>query len=399
TARVVNNPSTRRLDLGPPQRQASAPVFDWTKSSKAPLTSARNAAAPAAVVQESNEGDIAPARVAPPVRVVGPQPWLKRLTTPVPFQLTTQFRAETRLPRHSETHGGVKIPATSRLAGLAPLGLSKTTQPSKTHFVPTVPISPKLGRQEGIRRFRPPVPFLAKKSTKELTAPQAFHFHSDERAKLRELFDQSEREQRRQTHEQLERTYKARPIKHYQPIVIHKSERPLTKPISPMIGEKRKRYKMEKKYREQEKERERWEAQLKDQQQLEAEMSAKQRQERARKSVNGGSGGSSHIGHTGHGELGAIRDGHDLYPSFEQAKILQEQQETLKNQLIQHELKQLDLANSTHASIHQPPIRLSFPLDPEIKAHQADPFPSPSASHGGHGHGDGNESRNRDGQH
>ncbi|KAG0010956.1 hypothetical protein BGZ81_002473, partial [Podila clonocystis] len=57
------------------------------------------------------------------------------------------------------------------------------------------------------------------------------------------------------------------------------------------------------------------------------------------------------------------------------AKILQEQQRALKDQLVQHELKQLDLANSTSASIHQPPIRLSFPLDPEITAHQANPLP------------------------
>ncbi|KAG0344376.1 hypothetical protein BG005_001866 [Podila minutissima] len=62
------------------------------------------------------------------------------------------------------------------------------------------------------------------------------------------------------------------------------------------------------------------------------------------------------------------------------AKILQEQQRALKDQLVQHELKQLDLANSTNASIHQPPIRLSFPLDPEITAHQSNPLSSRSGS-------------------
>ena len=71
-----------------------------------------------------------------------------------------------------------------------------------------------------------------------------------------------------------------------------------------------------------------------------------------------------------------------MYPQYEMAKILHEQQKALKDQLVQHELKQLDLANSTYASIHQPPIRLSFPLDPEITARQANPLPSDSESHG-----------------
>ena len=55
---------------------------------------------------------------------------------------------------------------------------------------------------------------------------------------------------------------RARPIKHYQSIVIHKATRLLTKPVSPMIGEKRKRHEMEMKYQEQQQEREQWEARL-----------------------------------------------------------------------------------------------------------------------------------------
>lgn len=326
---------------------------------------------------------------------------------------------------HPETNQAKPVPSTSRLAKL-----HTSNKPlSKPYFVPTVPVSPKLGRQEGIRRFKPPVPFLAKKSTKELTEPHEFHFHSDERAKQRDLFEQSikrreqeqahkeratllekvicvaawfrrfeysfrfysnnivllwqlfkqEREERRKTHEQLEKKYRARPIKHYRPIVIHKATQPLTKPVSPMIGEKRKRHEMEMKYQEQQQEREQWEARLMEQQQQEAQISLQnqqrhQQQQRQQRNSSPSQGQAQSSGSS------RARDESELYPQFEMAKILQEQQRALKDQLVQHELKQLDLANSTNASIHQPPIRLSFPLDPEITAHQSNPLSSRSGS-------------------
>lgn len=172
---------------------------------------------------------------------------------------------------------------------------------------------------------------------------------------------------------------RARPIKHYQPIVIHKATRPLTKPVSPMIGEKRKRHEVEMKYQEQQQEREQWEARLLEQQQQEAQISLQthqkhQQQQHQRSPPSQGRAQSLGSSRT--------RDESELYPQYEMAKILHEQQKALKDQLVQHELKQLDLANSTYASIHQPPIRLSFPLDPEITARQANPLPSHSESHG-----------------
>ncbi|KAF9307676.1 hypothetical protein BG003_000383, partial [Podila horticola] len=147
-----------------------------------------------------------------------------------------------------------------------------------------------------------------------------------------------------------------------------------------MIGEKRRRHEMEMKYQEQQQEREQWEARLLEQQQQEAQISLQnqqkhqqqqQQQQRTNSPPRQGQAQSS-------GSSSKARDESELYPQFEMAKILQEQQRALKDQLVQHELKQLDLANSTNASIHQPPIRLSFPLDPEITAHQANPLPSRS---------------------
>lgn len=136
---------------------------------------------------------------------------------------------------------------------------------------------------------------------------------------------------------------------------------------------------MEMKYQEQQQEREQWEARLLEQQQQEAQISLQthqkhQQQQHQRSPPSEGQVQSSGSSRT--------RDESELYPQYEIAKILQEQHKALKDQLVQHELKQLDLANSTHASIHQPPLRLSFPLNPEITARQANPLPSRSESHG-----------------
>ncbi|CAO3570288.1 unnamed protein product [Mortierella alpina] len=294
---------------------------------------------------------------------------LKRLTTPIPFKLATQQRAELRPPEtrngpmqdHSETTAvshSIRAPP-SRLAGLLPLSPAKSghglaTALKKAHFVPTVPISPKFGRRVPVRSLRP-TQFLLKKSTKELTQPHEFRFLSGERAKARESLDQQSvrrREQEleylrqktarvnrmREQRESLERTFRARPIKHYAPITIHKATRPLTKPVSPMIGEKRKRHEMEVQHQEQQHERERFDLQQEQwQQQFEEEHRLYEQKEQ------------------------------QMYRQFEEAKILQEEQQRLQQQLSKQERRQVELANSAHATIHQPPIRLSFPMDPRTQ--------------------------------
>ncbi|KAF9935160.1 hypothetical protein BGZ67_003552 [Mortierella alpina] len=298
-----------------------------------------------------------------------PQPFLKRLTVPVPFKLATQRRAELRPPEtrdghaqdHPETSAAshsIRAPP-SRLAGLLPLSPAKSghgmaTALKKTHFEPTVPISPKFGRRVPVRSLRP-TQFLLKKSTKELTQPHEFRFLSGERARERESLDQQSvrrREQElehlrlktarlnkvREQRESLERTFRARPIKHYPPITIHKATRPLTKPVSPMIGEKRKRYEMEVQHQEQQHERERFDQQQQHWlQQFEEEHRLYEEKEQ------------------------------QMYQQFEEAKILQEQQQRLQQQLSKQERRQVELANSAHATIHQPPIRLSFPMNPRTE--------------------------------
>lgn len=134
---------------------------------------------------------------------------------------------------------------------------------------------------------------------------------------------------------------------------------------------------MEMKYQEQLQEREQWETRLLEQQQQEVQISLRTQQKQQQHQRSPPSQGQAQLSSSSR-----TRDESELYPQYEMAKMLQEQQKALKDQLVQHELKQLDLANSTGASIYQPPIRLSFPLDPEITARQANPLPSRSESHG-----------------
>ena len=171
---------------------------------------------------------------------------------------------------------------------------------------------------------------------------------------------------------------RARPIKHYQPIVIHKATRPLTKPVGPMIGEKRKRHEMEMKYQEHNRSASNGRLATG----AAAARGADIATNTPKTSTTTTPGSPPSQGRAQSLGSSRTRDESELYPQYEMAKILHEQQKALKDQLVQHELKQLDLANSTYASIHQPPIRLSFPLDPEITARQANPLPSHSESHG-----------------
>ncbi|KAG0278565.1 hypothetical protein BGZ95_003702 [Linnemannia exigua] len=326
------------------------------------------------------------------------QPLKRLMTVPIPFHFTTQHRAEVRPPvaRHVHTlesaaSASIRTPPKrSRLAGVFPVPtghpiLTSSTHVEKPHFVPTVAISPKLGRHVHVPSLRP-MQFVLRKSTKELTQPNEFQFHSDQRAREREEYDRQqsvrkreqelldlqqkadklhqEREKRMRMRESMERSFRARPIAHYQPTVIHKATRPLTKPVSPMIGEKRKRYEMEQQYLEQQQEEEEFEQHQQQQQPRQLGDSHGQRSEHYNN--------ESHV--TSSPTPGNIPD-YEVYKSFEEAKILQAQQQFLQQQLTAQERRQVVLANSARATIHQPPIRLSFPMDPETEALQADDTP------------------------
>ncbi|KAF9352763.1 hypothetical protein BGX26_009456 [Mortierella sp. AD094] len=164
-----------------------------------------------------------------------------------------------------------------------------------------------------------------------------------------------EREQRMKMRESLERTFRGRPIKHYQPITIHKATKPLTKPVSPMIGEKRKRYLME---IQQEQERE----------QLEHSLQFSGRPENQHQHENNPISLAQRTSNiTPSSYLANLGVDQEVYRQFEEGKILQEEHQEIQKQLTRQELRQLELANSARATIHQPPIRLSFPLDPELQ--------------------------------
>lgn len=317
-----------------------------------------------------------------------PQP-LKRLTIPVPFRLATERRAEVRPPvtRHTHTHESAALasirtpPRRSRLEGVFPVPTGHPIMTSSIYverpFVPTIPISPKLGRRVPVPSLRP-TQFVLRKSTKELTQPHEFQFHSDQRAKEREVYERQqamrkrqqelsdlqqksdkihqEREERMKMRESLERTFRARPIAHYQPTVIHKAKRPLTKPVSPLIGEKRKRYEMEQQHLEQQRQEEEYREQ---QQHFQQFGYSKDRR-------NGNHDDSPFISSP---TRGSVPDA-EIYRSFEEAKILQARHQALQQQLTEQERRQVALANSARATIHQPPIRLSFPMDPETEALQ-----------------------------
>ncbi|KAG0235716.1 Protein tpx2 [Mortierella sp. GBA43] len=103
-----------------------------------------------------------------------------------------------------------------------------------------------------------------KKSTKPLTQAQTIHLWTDDRARRREEFERERRMKEQLVQEmiaekaredelrQQQETRELRkqlvahpvPIRHYQPIHIHRSTRPLTVPHSPNIGDKRKKQMM-----------------------------------------------------------------------------------------------------------------------------------------------------------
>ncbi|KAJ3092019.1 Protein tpx2 [Quaeritorhiza haematococci] len=111
------------------------------------------------------------------------------------------------------------------------------------------------------RPLQNPVPFVPKKSSKQLTVSEEVFLHTDVRAEERKAFDE-EIECRQKLLDELSQRIKqqeeekekeevqalrqqmvphAQPIRQYRPVQIRPSMQPLTEPRSPMIGEKRKR--------------------------------------------------------------------------------------------------------------------------------------------------------------
>lgn len=127
----------------------------------------------------------------------------------MPFRLATERRAEVRPPvtRHTHTHESAALasirtpPRRSRLEGVFPVPTGHPIMTSSIYverpFVPTIPISPKLGRRVPVPSLRP-THFVLRKSTKELTQPHEFQFHSDQRAKEREMYERQQAARKRQ---------------------------------------------------------------------------------------------------------------------------------------------------------------------------------------------------------
>ncbi|KAG0267787.1 hypothetical protein DFQ27_008286 [Actinomortierella ambigua] len=316
---------------------------------------------------------------------------LKRLTVPRPFTFQTDIRAEmhhsnlrgpsTEYHQHQQHHQhpmrGV-IPREmlssrpSRLSNLLPVARLNATaatataprvmtatghQPSVRPPRITVPVSPRLGRDPKIRVVRPIIPFIPKKSTKELTQPVGFRFNTDERLEVRRAHVDAEAEdnehkimearrarqqaldQKLATRERLESTFKARPIAHYPPIHIRPARKALTVPVSPLIGDKRKRY--------------------------EAVARNPAVYDVSGDEFENRDGFQAH-----HRDAEEEIEHSQIYRQFEEGRLMQEQQESLKRQLKDQEIRQLELANSSHANVQQPPLRISFPFDPETQALQ-----------------------------
>ncbi|KAF9938597.1 Protein tpx2, partial [Modicella reniformis] len=155
------------------------------------------------------------------------------VTVPIPFKFETDIRRERYQEQFQQK-------------------LEKWKQIEKDHHFKALPL--------------PVYPEMVppKKSTKPLTHPESFHFWTDDRAQQREVFEQERRRKGQMIQEMM--AEKAREdelrvqqeireirkhlvphptsIRHYPPIEIHKSSRPLTVPQSPNIGEKRKRQMM-----------------------------------------------------------------------------------------------------------------------------------------------------------
>ncbi|KAF9118405.1 hypothetical protein BGW39_001214 [Mortierella sp. 14UC] len=288
------------------------------------------------------------------------------LTHPIPFKFATDDILRRRHVMFQSRGASTSAASTNSSAATAKekpkpvnAGVFKRAQPLKRLTIP-VPFHLATQRRAEVR------PPIARPMQTLETATSASIRTPPRRSRLTGVFP--EREQRMRMRESMERTFKARPITHYQPTVIHKATRALTKPVSPMIGEKRKRYEMEQQFLEQQRQEEEYEH---NQQQQEQQLGYSQGQRN--ETYHGTDAISSPTS-------GSVPD-YEVYRSFEEAKILQAQQQALQQQLTAQERRQVVLANSSRATIHQPPIRLSFPMDPETEALQVDDTPRHTHDH------------------
>ncbi|KAK3809435.1 MAG: hypothetical protein J3Q66DRAFT_353847 [Benniella sp.] len=175
-----------------------------------------------------------------PVRAPLPQPTLaqrsrsetpKSTTVPVPFKFKTDVRGE-------------------RYAEQFQQNLEKWKELEKENRASTADSAPVVTGKT-----------ILKRSTKTVTHAECMHFRTEDRARQRQLVDRERRLKERLIQEMTDE--KARedelreqqevremrkrltphpaPIRHYPPLVIHRSTRPLTVPHSPNIGDKRKR--------------------------------------------------------------------------------------------------------------------------------------------------------------
>ncbi|KAG0061077.1 hypothetical protein BGZ89_011761 [Linnemannia elongata] len=281
----------------------------------------------------------------------------KPVTQPVPFKFATD---ELRKDGHGTATTSASVePVPGRAAERTTSGRGTVAPILHVRRPLTQPVPFKFATDDILRRRH--VMFQSRGHSKSgtsvtSTAPAVKEKAKPANAGVFKRPQPLEREERMRMRESLERTFRARPIAHYQPTVIHKAKRPLTKPVSPLIGEKRKRYEMEQQHLEQQRQEEEYREQ---QQHLQQFGYSKDRR-------NGNHDDSPFISSP---TRGSVPDA-EIYRSFEEAKILQARQQALQQQLTEQERRQVALANSARATIHQPPIRLSFPMDPETEALQ-----------------------------
>ncbi|KAF9326628.1 hypothetical protein BGZ91_001847 [Linnemannia elongata] len=281
----------------------------------------------------------------------------KPVTQPVPFKFATD---ELRKDGHGTATTSASVePAPGRAAERTTSGRGTVAPILHARRPLTQPVPFKFATDDILRRRH--VMFQSRGHSKSgtpvtSTAPAVKEKAKPANAGVFKRPQPLEREERMKMRESLERTFRARPIAHYQPTVIHKAKRPLTKPVSPLIGEKRKRYEMEQQHLEQQRQEEEYREQ---QQHLQQFGYSKDRR-------NGNHDDSPFISSP---TRGSVPDA-EIYRSFEEAKILQARHQALQQQLTEQERRQVALANSARATIHQPPIRLSFPMDPETEALQ-----------------------------
>ncbi|KAG0233808.1 hypothetical protein BGW42_007179 [Actinomortierella wolfii] len=179
------------------------------------------------------------------------------LTVPQPFHLETEARGELhrqqferKLQQWKAMDHAHRLHQRSLMSSMAAHG------PSSQHHGS----SSSNNNSSSSSRTHVYKAFVPQKSTKPLTAPAGMTMHTDRRIEARRAFEQEMRQKQKLVQEMLaekarEDEYReqqelrklrqqtiihANPIRHYPPITIQRSDKPLTVPRSPLIGEKRK---------------------------------------------------------------------------------------------------------------------------------------------------------------